>query len=225
LALLPNSNSATNSSIGPSIAFEAFGADGNAIESTINRFRQALGANNGVGGSFVAGRDGVPVVSEDPHPPDFFNTTSPRGVVFSTPGSRLKVSGAAGTPAFLFGDVTAQQWGLIEFASFSPDKIFAPIGDTRLEVKFFVPGTNVSAVSKGFGAVFVDVDKADSSFLEYYGVDGQLIARQFVSPTGVRSKGLTFTGIVASQPIARVFLNDSPTGHLGNLRAGQAQLL
>lgn len=196
---------------GASLGFEATGADRAAIEGTVNRFRTALGANNGVGGSFPGGLreinwDGVPATAEDPHPANFFNTTSPRGVVFSTPGSRLKVSGSAGTPAFLFGDVTAQQWGLIEFATFSSDKLFAPIGDPRVEVRFFVPGTTKPATTQGFGAVFVDVDKAQSSFLEYYSAQNLLIARQFVSPSGVRSKGLTFTGILASRPIARVLI-------------------
>ena len=76
-----------------------------------------------------------------------------------------------------------------------------------MEIRFFVPGTNTPAAAAGFGAVFVDVDLAQSSFLEYYNGQNELIAKQFVLPTGVRSKGLSFAGILANQPIARVLLN------------------
>lgn len=126
--------------------FRATSADAPRLQPTIAEFRAVLGVNNGVGGSSATGRrevnwDGVPPAFEDPFPPAFFNSNSPRGILFSTPGSRLKVSGASGTPSFLFADVTAQRCGADEFAAFSPDKFLASIGSTEVDVAFFVPGT------------------------------------------------------------------------------------
>ncbi len=191
--------------------FKGSSADPAALQAAIAAFRASLGNNNGVGGSFAAGRreinwDGVPVAFEDPFPANFFNSNSARGVAFSTPGSRLKVSGAANTPSFLFADVTAQRWGLIEFAAFSPDKFFAAIGSTEVGVTFFVPGTATRATTAGFGAVFTDVDLTNSTRIDYYDARDQLITQQFVEPSGIRSKGFSFAGIVThpARPIARV---------------------
>lgn len=198
---------------GSFIRYLASGPDAASLSDTLRRFRNQLGDNNGVGGTFSSGRreinwDAVPAAAEDPFPGGFFNSSSPRGAVFSTSDSRFKVSGAAGTSSFLFGDITAQQWGLIEFAAFSPDKIFAAVSNTEYDVTFFIPGTSTAATTNGFGAVFVDVDQPLVTALEYYDSEGELITTQFVSPSGARSKGFTFAGIVTTgdQEIARVHI-------------------
>ena len=47
------------------------------------------------------------------------------------------------------------------FSTFSPSRLFTPVGSNVTEALFFVPGTNgaVQATVTGFGAVFTDVDK------------------------------------------------------------------
>ena len=95
------------------VTYEAFGANPAAITSTRDLFRNAVGGGTvaGANGSFGGLRreinwDGVPDVFADPNalPGDFFNVNSPRGVVFSTPGTGFLVSANAGlvTPCLLY---------------------------------------------------------------------------------------------------------------------------
>ena len=74
--------------------FEASGATPADIQTAVDAFRNFLGDNNGVGGTFPTGRreinwDGVPDAFSAPNllPANFFNSNSPRGVVFFTPGT------------------------------------------------------------------------------------------------------------------------------------------
>ena len=80
----------------------AAGANAAAIQATVDQFRTDLGTlNSNTTGSFPSGRreinwDGVPDSSAAPNnlSASFFNVNSPRGVVFSTPGTGFQVSGA-----------------------------------------------------------------------------------------------------------------------------------
>src|SRR5262245_19577667 len=86
--------------------FEASGADPAGIQDAVDDFRAFLGAlNPNVPGSFPDGRreinwDGVPDGAADPNPfPfDFFNTISPRGAEFFTPGTGFLVSADSDNP-------------------------------------------------------------------------------------------------------------------------------
>lgn len=190
------------------------GANAAELQSAVDGFRAKLGANNAAGAPAVGGRrevnwDGIPTSSLDPFPGDFFNSKSPRGVVFSTPGSRMKVSGDPGTASFLFADVTAklpngQPWGPIEFDTFSASRFFATMDNNITDVSFFVPGTSTPATVSAFGTVLTDVDVADATALEFYGSDNVLFYRVKVPVAGAKSKGMTFVGVVLDKPAARV---------------------
>jgi hypothetical protein len=74
--------------------FEASGVTPADIQAAVDAFRNFddFGTNNGVGGTFPTGRreinwDGVPDAFSAPNllPANFFNSNSPRGVVFFTP--------------------------------------------------------------------------------------------------------------------------------------------
>ena len=190
------------------------GANAADLQSAVDGFRAKLGANNATGAPASAGRrevnwDGIPTSSLDPFPGDFFNVNSPRGVVFSTPGSRMKVSGDPGTASFLFADVTAklpdgQPWGPIEFDTFSASRFFATMDNNITDVSFFVPGTSTPATVSAFGAVLTDVDVADATALEFYSSDNALLYRVKVPVAGAKSKGLSFVGVELEKPAARV---------------------
>ena len=86
------------------ITFESAGSSPLAIEATRDAFRAAVGGGTiaGPNGSFGGVRreinwDGVPDALADPNglPANFFNVNSPRGVVFSTPGTERLYSGVA----------------------------------------------------------------------------------------------------------------------------------
>ena len=95
------------------LTFESVGANPAAITPTRDAFRAAVGggAVAGANGSFGGLRreinwDGVSDAFADPAalPGNFFNVNSPRGAVFSTPGTGFMVSAIAGlTTPTLFG--------------------------------------------------------------------------------------------------------------------------
>ena len=175
----------------------AQGATGASILVTVDQFRADLGANNGVGpcaGACMpgAGRrevnwDAVPDAfssgGANPFPGNFFNlvTGSPagrvRGIQFSTAGT-LEVSAKAGNPTgtdVLFGNQNADNPN--QFAAFSAERIFGLVGSTELNVGFSLPGDpGTSAVVRGFGAVFTDVEVAGLTFLEFFDFGGNLLA-------------------------------------------------
>jgi hypothetical protein len=183
------------------IIFAANGPDAASIQPAVDAFRAALGSDNGIGGTFASGRrevnwDTIPLQFLDPFPDGFFNVNSPRGLVLSTPGSRMKVSGDNGSASFLMADVTAQQWGLIELDSFSPQRIFAPLGSTITDAHFFVPGTTVPAGVRGFGAVFIDVDLPGATSLELFDAHDESLFQEFVAISGAAHKGMSFLGVI-----------------------------
>ena len=137
-------------------------------------FRAALGAvNPNVAGSFGTGRreinwDGVPDALAAPNnlPANFFNVNSPRGVVFSTPGSGFQVAKRTPDEPTRFRNVNTNYPFL--FQTFSPQWLFSAIDSNVIDVAFFVPGSNVAATTSAFGAVFVDVDLTNTTSLQFF---------------------------------------------------------
>jgi hypothetical protein len=198
------------------VPFIGSGANPAAIQGTVDSYRTTLGTlNANVAGSFGSGRreinwDGVPATASDPNafPGNFFNVNSPRGVVFSTPGSGFLVSAASGgaTPtAFGFPS---------DFQTFSPQKLFAPVNSVITDISFFVPGSTTPAAVTGFGAVFTDVEVANLTNIQYFAQNGSLISQQFAPVTG--NFGLAFVGITSTTPIFSVRITTGNQALLSN---------
>src|SRR5207247_3276270 len=199
---------------GTPAVFQAAGADAASIQSSVDAFRAALGnPNNGNNpGPLLDGRreinwhGGNPNVLDTTAPVTPFNVfLNTRGSQFTTPGLGLSQAPTFGGPqgglAVLFGNIT---YGKI-FRTFSPSRLFTPVGSNITEGLFFIPGTNgtVRASVRGFGAVFTDVDQA-STLVEYFGADGNLLFSSSV-PASPGDRSLSFFGIVFKDaPIARV---------------------
>src|SRR5438477_10957188 len=107
------------------------------IQATVDAFRTDLGSlNPNVAGSVGSGRreinwDGVPDALAAPNnlPANFFNSNSPRGVVFSTPGTAFQVSAKNGNPTLTpvrFGNINPTYPNT--FQTFSPERLFSAIG-------------------------------------------------------------------------------------------------
>ena len=181
------------------VTFTASGAAQANIQAAVDAFRLDLGAlNANVAGSFGTGRreinwDGVPDALSAPNalPANFFNVNSPRGVVFTTPGSGFAVSArqASGTPV-RFGNVDVSYTA--QFQTFSAERLFTATGSNIVDVNFFVPGTATSALTRGFGSVFADVDAAGPTTISYFDVNNALLDTLTVlaGPNG----GLSFLG-------------------------------
>jgi hypothetical protein len=121
-------------------------------------------------------------------PADFFNVNSPRGVVFSTPGTGFLVSANSGgaTPT-LFGFPN-------DFQTFSPQKLFTAVNSNITDVAFFVPGTTIAATTTAFGLIFVDVEVAGLTRIDFFDENNTLIYTRDALVGG--NQGLSFVGAV-----------------------------
>ena len=174
------------------------------ITSALNNYRALLGTlNPNVAGEQVGGRreinwDGVPAAftNNDLFPGNFFNVNSPRGVVFTTNGSGFRISDNG------YVDVNPHYAG--EFNAFSLPKLFVARGSTVIDVQFFVAGSNTPALVTGFGSVFEDVGRANSTTIEYFDANGSKLLKLPV-PTRSDAGGQSFAGaLFASRIVARV---------------------
>jgi len=185
--------------------FEASGATPADIQAAVDGFRNFgdFGTNNGVGGTFPHGRreinwDAVPDARSAPNllPANFFNSNSPRGVLFFTPGTGFQVSANLVNPTntpVRFGNINHVYPAL--FSTFSPQRLFAALDSTITENLFFIPGTAHAATVRGFGAVFTDVNDDDSTKIEYFDVNGNLLFSRNVLPAPNHRGGLSFLGV------------------------------
>jgi hypothetical protein len=184
--------------------FEASGATQADIQTAVNAFRDFLGPNRLVGGHFPDGRreinwDAVPDAFSAPNllPANFFNNNSPRGALFFTPGRGFQVSANLVNPTntpVRFGNINPVYPAL--FSTFSPQRLFTALNSTITEQLFFVPDdTTQSATSKGFGAVFTDVNTANSTKIEYFDVAGDLLFSRHVLPQPTQRAGFSFLGV------------------------------
>jgi hypothetical protein len=191
---------ATNASA--AIVFTAAGA----IGPTVDAYRATLGVfNPNVAGSFGAGRreinwDGVPDFLAAPNnlPANFFNVNSPRGAVFNTPGTGFQVSANAAVGPVEFGSINPTYPGL--FTTFSPQRLFTALDSNILDVNFFIPGSTDAGLTRGFGAVFTDVDAADTTSIEYFDVGGASLGK-FFAPAILGNETLSFLGVDFGAPI------------------------
>ncbi len=196
------------------VVFQAAGPDAASIQGAVDAYRAALGnPNNGnAPGVLASGRreinwdgGGANATTDTPVTPfDVFLNT--RGGQFTTPGTGLSQAPPAGGPqgglAGLFNNPTYEDI----FSTFSPLRLFAPVGSRFTEGVFFVPGTNgdVPALVSGFGAVFTDVDRPDgsgssntrrpSTLIQYFGRETD------DDDDDEEEEELLFTGYVPSSP-------------------------
>jgi hypothetical protein len=198
------------------IVFSASGANPAAIQTTVDGFRTALGTlNANVAGSFPSGRrevnwDGVPDAFSAPNafPANFFNSNSPRGVVFGTPGSGFQVSSNAAVGMVEFDNINPAYASI--FQVFSSPRLFTSLGSNISDVTFFVPGSTIPASTTGFGAVFTDVDLSATTTLQFFNPGGSSIG---TFPVPAANNGLSFLGVNfdAGEQISRVRITSGNT--------------
>jgi len=199
--------------------FQAAGPDIASIQNTIEQYRIALkGNNNGNDGPHPDGRreinwDGGGVDTTTAPVTPFNTFLNTRGAQFTTTGTGLTQAPPAGGPqgglATLFNNPT---YATI-FTTFSPSRLFTPVGSNVTDGSFFIPGTSGAspATVSGFGVVFTDVDLPDggkphkaSTLIEYFDRNGKRIFASFV-PSSPGDASLSFIGIKFDDaPIASV---------------------
>jgi len=191
------------------VVFSAAGPNAAAVQATVDAFRAQLGGGSvaGANGSFGGIRreinwDGVPDQFSAPNnmPANFFNLNSPRGAVFSTPGTGFQVSANAGVAPVRFDNINPTYSSI--FQTFSPQRLFTAVGSNILDVNFFVAGTNTPASVSGFGSIFTDVD-LNLTTIEFFNTSGNSLG---VFSVPAANNGLSFLGVFfdAGERIGRV---------------------
>src|SRR5262245_32178925 len=198
------------------VIFSGSGSNPAGIQAVVDAFRASLGTlNPNVAGSFGSGRreinwDGVPDMLSAPNlmPANFFNVNSPRGVVFSTPGTGFETSASAAVGSVRFDNINPTYSA--QFQTFSPQRLFTSLGSTITDVNFFVPGSTTASFTSGFGAVFDDVDLSNVTSIQFFDTLG-LSLGTFFAP--VANNGLSFLGVQfnAGEQIGRVRITSGNT--------------
>ncbi|HZI86576.1 MAG TPA: hypothetical protein VFD48_07060 [Pyrinomonadaceae bacterium] len=223
----------------PPTVFQAAGSTADSIQSTVDAFRAALGNPNNGNNPPPLDRSGHREINWDGGNPNIVTTTPPvtpfntfldsRGAQFTTPGLGLSQGPTSGGPegglAALFNNPTYETI----FSTFSPSRLFTPVGSNVTEALFFLPGSNgtVPAAVRGFGAVFTDVDQPDgsgpskkrgnrgaSTLIEYFGANDKVLFSSFV-PASPGDASLSFFAIVFDEPLitrVRITTGDTAPG-------------
>ena len=184
------------------------------IAGAVQQFRDLLGdPNPNVPGEQPGNRrevnwDGVGAgnTNNEAFPGNFFNTTSPRGILFSTPSGLFRISNNG------YIDINPNYAN--EFNVFSPPRLFVARGSTITDVNFVVAGSNTPATVTGFGAVFANVGRAHSTRIEFYDVSGNRLLT-IAAPRRSDDRGLSFAGANFTSRIVarvRVISGDTPIG-------------
>ena len=216
---------------------QAVGANAAAIQAVVDQFRADLGdPNNGnTLGSQPAGRrqitwDGADADSAPSRlPGNFFNAVAPRGAILGGPTDAFQVSADAVNPTGTtpeFGNLNATY--PTAFATFSSPRLFTPLSRNVYETTFLVPGETASATTRGFGAVFTDVDAPASSKIDYFAPDGSSLG-SFAVPSMAGDETLSFLGVSfdAGERVWRVVITNGAAVLGGNdvTQGGPADLV
>lgn len=190
----------------PAHAGQIFSGSGAAATTAFNSFRTATG---GAAGSRI-GWDGVRLDGTDVNP----NTqVIDSGKTVAIPIDRFRGAGA------IFGDpyaVSGEGFASLNpdtagaFPAFSPNNTFAMFDtvdgqfeDRLIEQSFVLPGTSTVAGTRGFGAIFLDVELAGTSSIEYFGkgAGGRRVSLgKFDVPVGQNGEP-QFLGVVFNNPV------------------------
>jgi hypothetical protein len=194
-----------------SVIFSGAGVGAASIQTVVDNFRNAVGNPNNANnpGELTSGRreinwDGGGTANTPGGTP--FNAfQNIRGALFTTPGTGFTQSPvAAGGLDTVFGNPTYVDL----FTTFSPARVFVPVGSNITDVTFFIPGTNgaVPATVTAFGAVFTDVDLANTSSIQYFDINGVSLGTFFAPNVVGATNTLSFLGVLfnAGEQISRV---------------------
>lgn len=173
--------------------------DSAGIIASINQFRSLLGDSLNTTPNKTTGRrevnwDGVTaaLTNNSLFPADFFNNTDPngpagrkRGLFYINAGAGFRVD----TTFFSEIEPTYQN----QFTQFSKKRLFSAVGTNITEISFRIAGSNTEAFVRGFGLIFVDVDDANSSSVEFF--NGNKSLGVFKVPVSGGPKKFSFLGV------------------------------
>lgn len=190
------------------LEFKGVGA---GATTALNDFKAAIGGGQNAGGPKpdgfrVINWDGVRLDGTDANPRtrviDLNNTVG-------IPIDRFQAQGAIYAEEYAvsgdgFASVNPDTAG--QFPAFSPRNTFAMFDfnsgefeDRFIEQSFTFAGTRNAAGTRGFGAIFTDVEAENSSFIEYF--SGTRSLGKFAVPASQNSGESQFLGVLFDDPI------------------------
>lgn len=189
----------------PAIVFQAAGPSVASIQSMVAAFGATLGLpNNGNDGithttghreiNWDGGSTANTTTSPGVTPFDVFLLG--RGARFTTTGTGFVQAPPSGL-ATTFSNATYST----AFQPFSLSRLFSPVGSNVTTGLFFLPGGGeIPAAVSGFGAVFADVDKSDTTTISFFDAQGKLLLTRSV-PASAGSASLSFLGVFFGNPL------------------------
>ena len=181
------------------ITFAAAGSDAADIQATVDAFRAALGdPNNGNNpGPLASGRreinwDGGGSTDTSVAGTPFTGFQNTRGATMTTPGT-----GFVQAPVEGLATQFAQPTHATSFASFSPVRLFSPIGSNVTDVTFSIPGSMGAAPASvsAFGVVFSDVDLQGATTLQLFGPGDVPLGEPVLAPAVAGDATFSFLGV------------------------------
>ena len=204
------------------------GANTTETNTALNAFRTALGTNNGAtaapqtGGRREINWDAVLLDGTD-----FNNNTTlivPNKIT-GIPGNRFQARGVVFkgiTAVANDGFVSANPGVANQFPAFSPANTFASFNSNQVEVSFALASapttTPVPGAARGFGVIFLDVEQANSSSIEYF--NGTVSLGKFFVPPGASGQ-TEFLGVLFNAPIVTRVVITTGTAQVFNFNNGQ----
>ena len=210
-------------------AQQVFSGAGTAnTTAALNAFQTALGTNNGAaatpanGGRREINWDAVLLDGTD-----FNNNTTvlvPNKIT-GIPVNRFQARGVifkAVTAVANDGFVSANAGVANQFTAFSPANTFAPFNSNKVELNFVLASaptsTPVAGATRGFGVIFLDVEQADTTSIEYY--NGTVSLGRFAVPPGASGQ-VEFLGVLFNAPIVTRVIITTGSGQIFNFNNNQ----
>jgi hypothetical protein len=196
----------------PPVVYSGSGAD---AATALDAFRSAIGGVKNTGAPEASGRreiswDGVNLDGTDVNPNTQVVDQNHTVVI---PVDRFQSQGALFEDPYAvsgdgFASVNPATAG--QFPAFSPNNTFVmqdqtpyQFDDRFIGQSFTIPGTTTAAGTRGFGAIFVDTEKAGASSIEYFGHDAsghEVSLGTFTVPTGASGEP-QFLGVLFDSPV------------------------
>jgi hypothetical protein len=194
-----------------------FSANGD-INAAVTEFRNLLGPLNNSTGMTTGRReinwDGVPDSLDGKKlPNDFFNPVGANAQVTLQRGVLYAGTSDAMVSQTKFAEVNANASG--GFSTFSGNKGFAVVNSIEWPVTFERAGQHTPATVQGFGAVFSDVDKDNSTFIEFFN-DNTSLGRFYVKAHD-NTTGFSFLAVHFEDKL----VTSVKIGHEGKLTDGE----
>jgi hypothetical protein len=170
-------------------------ANGN-ITTKLNEFRNLLGNLNTTPGA-IGGRreidwDAVPDdMTGKKLPNDFFNPVGAGAITARQRGLGYTEGGSFMVSKTNFAEINTE--AATEFSAFSGNKTFANTDASLWHLTFEVAGQRTVASINGFGAVFADVDKENSTYIELLSNDRSL--GKYYVPAQSNGTKFSFLGV------------------------------